>query len=409
MTRKDLTRRNFLQSAGATTLALTLSSTVDGWSAHNAAPGDLLLYVGTYTTGESDGIYIYRMSLASGELNLVGSVKSDNPSFLAIDGRKRFLYAVNEVTEFAGKKSGAVSAFSINQKTGNLEFVNQQPSLGGAPCYVSIDRKDKFILVANYVGGNVSVLPLHRDGGLGRATDMQQHLGSGANPERQEQPHAHSIILDPANLFAFAADLGTDKIMTYRFDAKSGKLARTSPPWTQVKAGAGPRHFTFHPTGRFAFVINELNSTITVFAYRKALGALSELQTISALPQGYSGANSCADIHISPNGRFLYGSNRGHDSIVIFRIDENTGGLSYVEHVLTKGKTPRNFCIDPTGRFLLAANQKSDTIVTFRIDSASGKLRPTGQTTKVPSPVCLKMIPSFTWYENHYGFGASHE
>jgi len=392
----NYTRRGFLQSVGSTTLALTLSSSANSWSLPDSAPDDLLVYVGTYTTGESDGIYIYRLNPASGELKPVGTVKADNPSYLAIDGRRRFLYAVNEVTEFAGTSSGAVSVFSINQKTGDLQFVNQQPSLGGAPCYISVDRNNRFVLVANYVGGNVAVLPVQRDGRLGSATDMEQHRGSGANIERQESPHAHSIILDPANRFAFASDLGIDKIMVYRFDSKSGKLAPNSPPWVQVKAGAGPRHFTFHPTGTSAYSINELDSTVTAFAYNKALGVLSDAQTVSALPVNFSGNNSCADIHISPNGKFLYGSNRGHDSIVVFKIDETTGRLNFVEHVPTGGKTPRNFCIDPTGKFLLAANQKSDTIATFRIDSASGRLRPAGQVTEVPSPVCLKMIPSFS-------------
>jgi 6-phosphogluconolactonase len=390
-------RRVFLQSVvGSTTLALTLSGATHSSSTPNVATDDLLVYVGTYTTGKSDGIYIYRLNLASGEFKPVGTVKADNPSYLAIDGRRRFMYAVNEVTEFAGTSSGAVSAFSINQKTGNLRFLNQQPSLGGAPCYLSVDRTNKFVLVANYVGGNVAVLPIQRDGRLGSATDMEQHRGSGANIERQENPHAHSIMLDSANRFAFASDLGTDQIMVYRFDSKSGKLARNSPPWAQVKAGAGPRHFTFHPSGRYAYSINELDSTVAAFAYEKALGVLSDLQTVSALPVNYSGNNSCADIHISPNGKFLYGSNRGHDSIVVFKIDENTGRLNLVEHVQTGGKTPRNFCIDPTGRFLLAGNQNSDTIVTFRIDSASGRLRPTGQVIQVPSPVCLKMIASFS-------------
>lgn len=392
----NFTRRIFLKSIGSSAFVLPLSSLVCCWSASGKAPSDLLLYVGTYTTGESDGIYVYRFNLATAELKPVSTVKAVNPSYLAIDGQRRFLYAVNEVTDFAGDSSGAVSAFSINQKTGDLRFLNQQSSLGGAPCYVCVDRKNKFVLVANYVGGNVTVLPVQRDGRLSSATDMEQHRGSGTKIERQEKPHAHSIILDQGNRFAFAADLGIDKIMIYRFDSKSGKLTPNSSPWAQTKAGAGPRHFTFHPRGNHAYAINELDSTVTAFSYNKALGMLSEVQTVSALPSGFSGDNSCADIHISPNGKFVYGSNRGHDSIVVFKIDEDTGRLSYVEHVPTEGRTPRNFCIDPTGKFLLAANQKSDTIVSFRIDSASGRLRRTGQITEVPSPVCLKMIASFS-------------
>lgn len=391
----NFSRRSFIRSTGSGALALTLSTSIDGWSHSRRMSGEMLVYVGTYTSGESRGIYTYRMDPAEGELKPVGSIRADNPSYLAIGAGRRFLYAVNEVTEFAGKPGGAVSAFSIDQRTGALKFENQEPSLGGAPCYISVDRKDKFVLVANYVGGNVAVLPLQRDGRLKGAADVEQHSGSGANRERQARPHAHSFILDPANRFAFAADLGTDKIMVYRFDGTNGRLAPNSPPWAQVKAGSGPRHFIFHPTGEYAYVINELDSTVTAFSYDKVRGVLTEIQTVSAVPAGFSGDNSCADIHLSPSGRFLYGSNRGHDSIVVFRIDENTGRLAHVEHVPTGGKTPRNFCIDPTGNFLLAANQRSNTIVTFRIDPSSGRLRPTDRITEVPSPVCLKMIPSF--------------
>lgn len=391
----NFSRRSFIQSTGSGALALTLSTSIDGRSRHKRVSGELLVYVGTYTSGESQGIYIYRMDPAVGELKPVGSVRADNPSYLAISANRRSLYAVNEVTEFAGKPGGAVSAYSIDQKTGALRFENQQPSFGGAPCYISVDREDRFVLVANYVGGNVAVFPLRRDGRLGAVTDVEQHSGSGANRERQQRPHAHSFILDPAERFAFAADLGTDKIMVYRFDGRSGKLTPNSPPWAQVKAGAGPRHFIFHPARRYAYVINELDSTVTAFAYDKVRGRLSVIQTVSAVPASFSGDNSCADIHISPSGKFLYGSNRGHDSIVVLEVDESTGRLAHVEHVSTGGKTPRNFCIDPTGNFLLAANQRSNTIVTFRLDRASGRLRPAGRTLEVPSPVCIKMIPAF--------------
>lgn len=394
--KNNFSRRSFIRSTGSGALAMTLSTSIDGWSRPSPPSGELLVYVGTYTSGESRGIYIYRMDPAAGELKPVGSIKADNPSYLAINANRRFLYAVNEVTEFAGKPGGAVSAYSIDQKTGALRFENQQPSLGGAPCYISVDRRDRFVLIANYVGGNVAVLPLQRDGRLREAADVEQHSGSGANPERQERPHAHSFILDPADRFAFAADLGIDKIIVYRFDRRNGKLTPNSPPWAQVKAGAGPRHFVFHPTGGYAYVINELDSTVTAFSYDKVRGRLSEIQTVSALPAGFSGDNSCADIHLSPSGKFLYGSNRGHDSIVVFKVDESTGRLAYVEHVSTGGKTPRNFCIDPTGNFLLAANQRSNTIVTFRVDPASGRLRSTDRITEVPSPVCLKMIGSFS-------------
>lgn len=397
MANDNFTRRGLLKVAGLGTLGFALSSSINVHARLRSDVRELLVYVGTYTTGKSEGIYIYRMNLSTGELKPLHIVKGTiNPSYLEIDRRRRYLYAVNEVTEFNNQPGGAVSAFSINQKTGDLRFLNQQPSQGGAPCYVSVDKNGKFVVVANYVGGNVSVLPVQPDGRLGIATDTVQHRGSGANAERQEKPHAHCVVLDAANRFAFAADLGADKIFSYRFDANQGNLTPNVPPSFQTKPGAGPRHFTLHTNGKFAYIINELDSTVTALAYDSAKGTLREVQTVSALPVSFSGTNSCADIHVSPSGKFLYGSNRGHDSIVVFKVEESTGRLSYVEHVPTGGKTPRNFCIDPTGRFLLAANQKSDTVVTFLIDSASGRLRATGQVTKVPSPVCLKMIPSFS-------------
>jgi 6-phosphogluconolactonase len=387
------TRRSFIKTAGWLLSPLWLPA---GVTAKRKAR-EFLVYVGTYTSGKSEGIYLYRLSLASGELQHAGTVKGvSNPSFLTIDAGRRHLYAVNEETQFQGKPGGAVSAFAINQQTGDLTFLNQQPSLGGAPCHLSIDSTGRFVLLANYVGGNVSVLPLRRDGSLDQASDTIQHQGAGLNRERQESAHAHCIMLDRANRYAFAVDLGIDKIMIYRFDARKGKLTANQEPSVSLKAGAGPRHFLFHPDGRQAYVINELDSTITMFAYDARRGSLTPGQTVSTLPKDFSGANSCADIHLSPSGRFLYGSNRGHDSIVIFAVEKGTGKLQYVAHEPTQGKTPRNFAIDPTGAYLLAANQNSDSIVTFRIDPLSGKLTPTGHIAEVPAPVCLKLIPSFS-------------
>jgi len=350
---------------------------------------ELLLYVGTYTSGKSEGIYVYKFDLSSGEFKHLSTAKGVvDPSFLAIDPRRRHLYAVNEIEEFGGKPGGAVSAFKVDPQTGSLQFLNQQPSLGGAPCHVTVDKIGKFVLVANYVGGNAAVLPIN-DSGLGTPVDMVQHGGSSVNPERQKGPHAHNVVLDKTNRHAFVTDLGLDKIMIYRFDGRNGKLTPNSAPWVKLKPGAGPRHFTFHPNGRWAYVINELDSTFTAFTYVSGSGSLKEMQTVSTLPTGFSGENSCADVHVSPSGKFLYGSNRGHDSIVVFSINPGTGKLTFVEHVSTGGKTPRNFTIDPSGAFLLAANQKSDNVVSFRIDATSGRLRPTGHVAEIPTPVCL--------------------
>lgn len=386
------TRRRFLRGVGSGTLGLALSGTLPARSSASERPQELLVYVGTYTTGKSEGIYLYRMNLSSGELKHVATTAGVvNPSFLTLDPQKRYLFAVNEVTDFAGKPGGAVSAFAINRKTSTLRFLNQQPSLGGAPCYVTVDRTGRFLLVANYVGGNVSVLSIERDGRLGNATDMDQHHGSSVDQNRQNGPHAHSIVLDHANRYAYSCDLGTDKIMIYRFDSKKGKLTANQQAWVQVKAGAGPRHFTFHPSGRYAYVMNELDATVTAFRCDNAMGTLKEADTVRTLPEGFSDQNKTADIHVAPSGKFLYGSNRGHNSIVVFEIGGRTGKLRFIEHAATGGRTPRNFTIDPTGTFLLAANQDSDTIVTFRIDPATGRLKPTGYVTDVPSPVCLKI------------------
>jgi len=398
--KNNFTRRDFLKTAALGTLGLTLAESVYGQQSDNKNSKEMLVYIGTYTSGKSksEGIYIYKLNLASGALEPYKTVKNViEPSFLAIDKSKKYLYAVNETVEYEGKQSGAVSAFAINQKTGDLEFLNKQPSLGGAPCHVSVSDNGKFVLVANYVGGNVAVFLVEKDGKLGASIDLEQHSGSGANKERQEAAHAHSIMLDENNRFVFANDLGIDKVMIYEFDKQSGKLKPNSAqPFYQTKAGAGPRHFKFHPNEKFAFVINELDMTISSLAYNAKQGMLKEIQIVPTLPADFSGANTCADIHVAPNGKFLYGSNRGHDSIVSYRIDEKTGKLEYVEHTSTGGKTPRNFAIDPDGQFLLAANQNSDSIVVFRIDEKSGKLEPTGKTAQVPSPVCLKLISTFS-------------
>lgn len=358
---------------------------------------ELLLYVGTYTTGKSEGIYLYRFNLISGELTHAGTTKGVvNPSFLTLAPTRRYLYAVNEVDDFAGRKSGAVSAFAVDQKTGDLRLLNQQASLGANPCYVDIDASGKFVLIANYTGGNVTVFPIQRDGSLGESTDTKQYQGSSVNRERQEGPHAHCILHDPGNRFAYSCDLGTDKIMIFRFDARSGKLSPGEPPWIQVKPGAGPRHLAFDHAGSHVFALNEMHSTVTAFARNPEKGTLRELQTITTLPKDFTGANTGADVHISANGQFLFCSNRGHDSIAIFKIDPRTGALTAIGHEPTRGLTPRNFAIDPTGVFLLAANQKSDNIVVFRIDQRTGRLSATGHVAQVPAPVCLKFTQAFS-------------
>ena len=391
---KRFDRRQFLQLVGAGAAVL---SGIGSVRSHESK--DMLLYVGTYTAepSKSEGIYLYRFDGRNGRISPDKIIKGvDEPSFLAVDRRRRFLYAVNETLEYQRQKSGAVSAFAIDQRTGSLSFLNKQPSMGGAPCHISISNDGRFALIANYIGGNVAVLPIEERGTLGRSVDVRQHEGKGPK-KQQEAPHAHSVLLDDKNRFAFVNDLGTDKVVIYEFDRNTGKLSpNAAQPFYKARPGAGPRHFKIHNNGRFAFLVNELDMTVTSLYLDAKLGKMSEVQTLSTLPTGYAGTNSCADLHISPDGNFLYASNRGHDSIVSYRIDLKTGSLQMIEHVPTGGRTPRNFAIDPTGSYLLAANQGSDSVVVFGIDRRTGKLSATGHTVSVPSPVCLLMIPDLT-------------
>ncbi|MBN1937534.1 MAG: lactonase family protein [Anaerolineae bacterium] len=353
----------------------------------------VLVYIGTYTHKGSAGVYIYRLDTTSGALDIAAPPAAiTNPSFLAIAPQKQNLYAVAELGEFQEQPGGGVSAFAIAAGSGALTLLNQRRTHGAAPCHLCVDATGRYVLVANYSSGTVSMLPVQADGSLGEATEVIQHKGSGPDPRRQRGPHAHSVTLDPTNRFAFVCDLGIDKVMVYRLDLANGKLMPHTPAWAEANPGAGPRHFAFHPGHPYAYVINELDSTIIAFAYDKAAGALAPLQTISTLPDDFSGANTCADVHVSPCGRFLYGSNRGHDSIAIFSIDQSSGALTAIGHASTGGKTPRNFAIDPTGAFLLAANQDSDNVVVLCIDGETGQLAPTGYEIAVSMPVCVKMI-----------------
>ena len=355
---------------------------------------DMRVYVGTYTDGDSEGIYVYRLDGSSGALAYESKATGvENPSFLAIGPQGRFLYAVNEIEEFNGGPAGSVSAFSIEAHTGGLTFLNRRSTGGPGPCHLSIDRTGACVLAANYGGGSVSMLPIHHDGTLGDATGFIQHKGSSVDPERQEGPHAHSIVISPDNRCAFAPDLGLDEILIYKLDLTGGQLIPNDPPSVAVAAGAGPRHFDFHPDGKYAYVINEIGNTITAFGYDEARGALHAIETVPTLPDDFEGVSPTADIHVHRSGKILYGSNRGHDSIVIFRIDQDTGRLTYVDHASTRGQNPRNFAIDPTGSYLLAANQDTGNIVVFRIDEQTGRLTPTGHSADVPAPVCLKLIP----------------
>ncbi len=353
-----------------------------------------IVYVGTYTNGESEGIYVCQLDMSTGELKQVSVARNiENPSYLAVDAERNRLYAVNELLAFAGHSGGGVSAFAIQPSSGELTFINRVPSHGGAPCYLSISQNGRYLLIANYAGGNISVIPVNKEGVLGKPTEIVNHLGSSLHPKRQAGPHPHAIILDSANDYAFVPDLGLDKVLQYRFDHANGRLNANQRPWVSTKPGAGPRHMVFHENNQSAYVINELDSTINALAYDQSRGELKVYQTISTIPSSYAGKNSAADLHLAPNGKFLYGSNRGHDSIAIFAIDPETGELTLVKHTPTQGRNPRGFAIDPTGTFLLAANQDSDNILVFRIDQEHGTLTPSGHGLHLPSPVCLKVTP----------------
>lgn len=374
---------------------LTASLWILGAEGAKKAPAssDYFVYIGTYTGPSSQGIYAYRFHPADGKLTPIGLVgETPNPSFLAVHPKRQFLYAVNELDTYNGQKSGSVSAFRMDPQSGKLSLLNTVSSRGGEPCHLLVDKTGKNLLVANYGTGSVASLPLKEDGSLGEASAFIQHTGSSANPERQAGPHAHSVNLSADNRFVIVTDLGLDEALVYRFDAAKGSLTPNDPPYAKVDPGSGPRHFAFHPTGKYAYVNNEINSTVTAFRYDRSRGTLQQLQTVSSLPKDFSGRNSTAELAVDRQGKFLYGSNRGHNSIAVFAIDTHNGTLTPVEQTSTQGKTPRNFAIDPTGSYLFAANQGSGNIVLFRIDQKTGRLTPVGQTVEVGSPVCVVFV-----------------
>jgi 6-phosphogluconolactonase len=350
----------------------------------------LPVYFGTYTSGKnsSKGIYRSVLDTETGELSApVLAAEAENPSFIEIHPGGKFLYAVSESGD-----AGTVSAFAIDPDTGNLKLLNSRPSGGSGPCHVNIDRSAKNVLVTNYGSGSASVIPIKSDGSLAEPTGFVQHEGASVNPQRQNGPHAHSVNLSPDNRFAFVADLGLDKIMIYKLNVEKGTITANDPAFAKVKPGAGPRHFAFGIDGRYAYVINELDGTVTAFAYEPASGTLTEIQSITTLPDGFAGSSSCAEVRVHPSGRFLYGSNRGHDSIAVYRIDPAKGTLTFVEHERAGIKTPRNFNIDPTGKFCLVANQDGNSVIVFRIDQKTGALEPTGHKISIGRPVCIRFL-----------------
>lgn len=364
-----------------------------GHSASSEPPGSkYLVYVGTYTGPHSKGIYAYRFDAAAGKLDSIGlAAEMVRPSFLAVHPNLRFLYAVSELGN-DGRVNGSVTAFAIDRKSGVLTALNTVSSGGGGSCHLVVDKTGGNLLVANYGSGSVACFRLTQDGRIGERTALIQHGGSGPDAGRQRGPHAHAVVLSPDNRFLFVPDLGLDKIFVYRFDARQGTLSADDPPFGAVPPGSGPRHFAFHPNGRFAYVVNEMKSSVTAFAFDRETGALRDPRTVSNLPDGFSGVDNSAEIEVDAGGRFLYASNRGHDSITIYAIDPASGALTTVDRVPTQGKTPRNFKIDPTGRYLFAANQDSDSIVVFSRNAETGRLHALTE-VHLSAPVCIQFLP----------------
>ena len=350
------------------------------------------LITGTYTTGKSEGIYVYQFNNGDGTVKEVSHIKISNPSFVAVSPGEEFVYAVKEEASDSGK-GGAIAAFSFNKKTGGLTYLNQQITGGDHPCYVSVDKTGKWVVAGNYTGGSLTVFPVQSDGSLGKASTIIQHTGSGPNKIRQASPHVHCAVFSDDNHFLYVPDLGIDKVMIYSFDEKTGKLIPARQPYAVADPGAGPRHLCFDPTNKYAYLMEELSGTVVVYKIKK--GKLNQKQLISTMPAGDTSFAGSADIHVSPDGKFLYASNRADaNTIAIFKVNKKNGRLSFVGHQSTLGKTPRNFTIDPSGNYLLVANQNSDEVVVFKRDKETGLLLDTKNRILVGKPVCLKWITS---------------
>ncbi len=351
----------------------------------------MLVYIGTYTGEKSQGIYRARFDTETGKLStpeLAATTK--NPTFLALDPGGKILYAVGETDRFKDQPTGAVAAYRIEPKNGDLSLLNEQSSRGTGPCHLALDMTGKSVLVANYGSGSIAALPVEPGGKLAANAAFVQHSGSSVNSNRQAGPHAHFITVDPANRFALTCDLGLDKVLIYNLDPGQPSLSLNSS--APVKPGAGPRHLAFHPHSPWVYVINEMGSSLTVFEWELKTGSLKVIQTVSSLPEGFQGHNSGAEVAVHPSGRFVYGSNRGHNSIAVFAV-EKEGKLRLIQHEPTQGKNPRHFSIDPSGKWLLAENQNSDSIVSLSLDPSTGHLKPTGNTVEIGSPVCVVFCP----------------
>lgn len=366
------------------TLILGIMSAATAQSAPAKTPP--LVFVSSFAAGEKGAIHAFKLNQKSGALKKVATTKDvEHPFFMALSKDNRFLYAID--AKSFGKEINQIAAFALKGRSGDLKLLNRQPTHGTASCYLDVDATGRSVLVANYLTGDVGSVPLKKNGSLGRMESLFRHQGSSVDPRRQKQPYAHCIVVSPDNRFAFAADLGIDKVMSYRLEPELGKITQNKPAFVKAPAGSGPRHLTFHPNGRFVYVINELANTISVFKYEAKGGTLTEIQNISTLPKNHEGRTHTADLKITPNGKYLYGTNRGHDSIAGYRIG-NDGKLKLIEITPSLGKGPQNLAVAPDGRHLFCANMPGNNLVTFRIGEA-GKLKAVGKPIEVAMPSCI--------------------
>jgi 6-phosphogluconolactonase len=357
-----------------------------------AAADRPLVFISAFAPGERGGIHAYEFSTTDGSLKpLRRTAGAENPFFLALSPDRKYLYSIH-AKQFGGKENEQVAAYALVGRSGELRLLNRQSAEGTAACYLDVDATGKTVVVANYTSGSVAALPVRADGTLGEPASFVQHRGSSVNPQRQKEPHAHCIVVSPDNKFAFAADLGTDQVLCYKLDPMRAKLTPNDPPFARSPAGAGPRHLTFHPNGKRVYVINELFNSVSVFDYDAGSGRLTERQTISTLPADFKGTSYCADVKVTPDGRYLYGTNRGHDSIAAYRVGED-GRLTLVAIEPSRGKGPQNLAITADGRWLLCANMPGDNVAVFRIDAGTGRLTPTGEPVRQPSPSCIMLLP----------------
>ncbi len=357
-------------------------------SVDSVADDDLLVFVSAFAKGDAGAIHAFRVDSKRGTMQPVHrTTEVENPFFLALSPNRKFLYSIH-TPDFSDEVNDGIAAFRLEGNSGRMTLLNQQSALGTTSCYLDVDRTGRTLVVANYSSGSVASLPIRKDGSLGKAASFIQHSGSSVNSQRQSGPHAHCFVISPDNRYVLSADLGLDQVLSYRLDSRDAKLSIPRQPFVRTPAGAGPRHLTFHPNGRWIYVIHELSNAVSVLDYNDKTGVMIERQTISTLPKEFSGTSHCADVKVTPDGRFVYGTNRGHDSIAIYRVLDG-GLLKTVAIVPSLGKGPQNLAVTPDGRLLLCANMPGGNVAVFRIDRKRGSLTPVGEPIKVPSPSCI--------------------